>query len=190
MCSVFPCSSSLLLILILNLLLPLLLLFPRTRLPMLRLCHATQYFLCPTPLSWCSEPWFYGTLASSEPSEPWVYGTLGSSDSIGTLGSSDSSDSIGTLGSSENPPPSSSSSKEEGRGCFRVFVAGHMVLRLFLESYGTLVAVSAPLVMPMCDSDIPMNVPFTFCNKQPFPPPMYTDTYTYVHSLRYNHIHM
>jgi len=23
--------------------------------------------------------------------------------------------------------------------------------------------------MPMCDSDIPMNVPFTFRNKQPFP---------------------
>ena len=28
-------------------------------------------------------------------------------------------------------------------------------------------AVSAPLVMPLCDSDIPMNVPFTFRNKQP-----------------------
>jgi hypothetical protein len=50
-----------------------------------------------------------------------------------------------------------------------VFVAGRMVFRLFLESYGTLVTVSAPLVMPMCDSDIPMNVPFTFRNKQPFP---------------------
>ena len=58
----------------------------------------------------------------------------------------------------------------KGRGEFsRVFVAGRMVFRLFLESYGTLVTVSAPLVMPMCDSDIPMNVPFTFRNKQPFP---------------------
>jgi len=27
-----------------------------------------------------------------------------------------------------------------------------------------LVAVSAPLVMPLCDSDIPMNVPFTILN--------------------------
>ena len=34
---------------------------------------------------------------------------------------------------------------------------------------GTLVAVSAPLVMPIRDSDIPMNVPFTLRNKQPFP---------------------
>jgi hypothetical protein len=34
-------------------------------------------------------------------------------------------------------------------------------------SYGTLVAVSAPLVMPLHDSDILMNVPFTSCNKQP-----------------------
>jgi hypothetical protein len=47
-------------------------------------------------------------------------------------------------------------------GGFRMFVAGRMVLRLFLESHGTLVAVSAPLVMPLRDSDIPMNVPFTF----------------------------
>jgi hypothetical protein len=57
-------------------------------------------------------------------------------------------------------------------GGFRMFVAGRMVLRLFLESHGTLshlVAVSAPLVMPLRDSDIPMNVPFTFRNKQPFP---------------------
>jgi hypothetical protein len=37
------------------------------------------------------------------------------------------------------------------------------VLRLFLGSHGTLVAVSAPLMMPLRDSDIPMNVPFTFC---------------------------
>jgi hypothetical protein len=37
----------------------------------------------------------------------------------------------------------------------------------FLGSHGTLVAVSAPLMMPLHDSDIPMNVPFTFSNKQP-----------------------
>jgi hypothetical protein len=42
-----------------------------------------------------------------------------------------------------------------------------MLLRLFLGSHGTLVAVSAPFMMPLRDSDIPMNVPFTFCNKQP-----------------------
>jgi hypothetical protein len=29
--------------------------------------------------------------------------------------------------------------------------------------------VSAPLVMTLRDSDIPMNVPITFRNKQPFP---------------------
>jgi hypothetical protein len=50
--------------------------------------------------------------------------------------------------------------------------ASRMVLRLFLESYGTLTAVSAPLVMPLHfvslhNSDIPMNVPFTSRNKQP-----------------------
>jgi hypothetical protein len=48
-----------------------------------------------------------------------------------------------------------------------VFVAGRMVLQLSLGSHGTLVAVSAPLMMPLRDSDIPMNVPFTFRNKQP-----------------------
>jgi hypothetical protein len=57
----------------------------------------------------------------------------------------------------------------ESEGGFRMFVAGRMVLRLFVESHGTLVAVSAPLVMPLRDSDIPMNVPITFRNKQPFP---------------------
>jgi hypothetical protein len=57
-------------------------------------------------------------------SEPWVYGTLGSFDSISTLGSSDVR--------------------------VRMFVASRMILRLFLKSYGTLVAVSAPLVMPLC----------------------------------------
>ena len=42
----------------------------------------------------------------------------------------------------------------ESEGGFRTFVAGRMVLRLSLESHGTLVAVSAPLVMPLRDSDI------------------------------------
>jgi hypothetical protein len=37
----------------------------------------------------------------------------------------------------------------------------------FLGSHVMLVAVSAPLMMPLRDSDIPMNVPFTFSNKQP-----------------------
>ena len=50
-----------------------------------------------------------------------------------------------------------------------MFPAGRMVLRLFLGSHGTLVAVSAPFMMPLRDSDIPMNVPFTFSNK-PLPP--------------------
>ena len=42
---------------------------------------------------------------------------------------------------------------------------------LYMSRYrdGTLVAVSAPLVMPIRDSDIPMNVPFTLRNKQPLP---------------------
>jgi hypothetical protein len=46
-------------------------------------------------------------------------------------------------------------------------IASRLVPRIFLESYGTLVAVSAPLVMHFHDSDIRMNVPFTSCNKQP-----------------------
>ena len=45
-----------------------------------------------------------------------------------------------------------------------------MVLRFFLGSHRTLVAASAPFVMPLRDSDIPMNVPFTFSNKQPLTP--------------------
>ena len=52
--------------------------------------------------------------------------------------------------------------------CVDVY-CGRMVLRFFLGSHGTLVAVSAPLMMPLRDSDIPMNVPFTFSNKQPIP---------------------
>ena len=48
-----------------------------------------------------------------------------------------------------------------------MFVAGRTVLRpgLFLESYGTLVAVSVPLVVPLCDTEIPMKVTFAFRNK-------------------------
>ena len=38
-----------------------------------------------------------------------------------------------------------------------------------LHTHGTMVDVSAPFVMPMCDSDILMNVPLTSRNKQPFP---------------------
>jgi hypothetical protein len=45
--------------------------------------------------------------------------------------------------------------------------ASRLVLRIFLESYGTLVAVSAPLVMLLHDSDILMNVLFASCNKKP-----------------------
>ncbi len=66
-------------------------------------------------------------------------------------------------------------------------VASRMLVQIFLESYGTVaavsaplvmhvssssyhiqtrcgtvVALSAPLVMPLCDSHIPINVPFTF----------------------------
>ena len=60
--------------------------------------------------------------------------------------------------------------EEEEGGWVLVFFASRKVLRLFLlESYGALVAVSAPLVMPTCDSDILMNVPFPFRNKQPLP---------------------
>ena len=36
-----------------------------------------------------------------------------------------------------------------------------------LTRCGTLVALSAPLVMPLCDSHIPINVLFTFRDKQP-----------------------
>ena len=46
-------------------------------------------------------------------------------------------------------------------------VASRMLVQIFLESYGTVAAVSAPLVMPLCDSHIPINVPFTFRDKQP-----------------------
>ena len=52
--------------------------------------------------------------------------------------------------------------------------ASRMVLWLFVESYGTLAAVSVPLVMPLHDPDIPMNVPITFRNKQPVPKTVWT----------------
>jgi hypothetical protein len=45
------------------------------------------------------------------------------------------------------------------------FYTSRMVLQV--ESYGKLVAVSAPFVMHLRDSDIRMNVPITCCNKQP-----------------------
>ena len=48
-----------------------------------------------------------------------------------------------------------------------IFAAGRMVLRFFHGSHGTLVAASAPFMMPPRDSDIPMNVPSTIRNKQP-----------------------
>jgi len=79
-------------------------------------------------------------------SEFWVYGILASwVFGFSTLGSSDLRLSVW------------------------MFAEGRMVLRVFLGSHGMLVAVSASLMMPLPDSDIPMNVPFTFSNKQPLP---------------------
>jgi len=93
-----------------------------------------------------SEFWVDGILASWVFGCPdsWVYCTPGSSDSSAHL---------------------------DLRLSVWMFAAGRMVLLFFLGSHGTLVAVSAPFMMPLRDSDIPMNVPFTFCNKQPFTPP-------------------
>jgi hypothetical protein len=48
--------------------------------------------------------------------------------------------------------------------CGKCVFASRKVLWLVLESYGTLEAVSAALVMPLHDSDISINVPFTFYN--------------------------
>jgi hypothetical protein len=89
-----------------------------------------------------SELWVYGILASWVFGCPdsWVYCNPGSSDSSAHL---------------------------DLRLSVWMFTAGRMVLRVFLGSHGTLVAVSAPFMMPLRDSDIPMNVPFTFSNKQP-----------------------
>ena len=90
----------------------------------------------------CLELWVYCILASWVFGCPdsWVYCTLGSSDSSAHL---------------------------DLRLSVWMFAAVRMVLRVFLGSHGTLVAVSAPFMMPLHDSDIPMNVPFTFSNKQP-----------------------
>jgi hypothetical protein len=56
-------------------------------------------------------------------------------------------------------------------GCSEPWFYGYLGVRnfgrLFLGSHGTLVAVSAPFMMPLRDSDIPMNVPFTFRNQPP-----------------------
>ena len=52
-------------------------------------------------------------------------------------------------------------------------VSAPLVMHVSSSSYhiltrcGTVVALSAPLVMPLCDSHIPINVPFTFRDKQP-----------------------
>ena len=116
----------------------------------------------------CSEPWFSGILASPLSgcsdlwasllggSELWVYGILAS----WVFGCPDSWVYC-------NPGSSDSSAHLDLRLSVWMFAAGRMVLRVFLGSHGTLVAVSAPLMMPLRDSDIPMNVPFTFSNKQP-----------------------
>jgi len=45
----------------------------------------------------------------------------------------------------------------------------HTPLTLAVVGLFGLSTVSAPLVMPLRDWDIPMNVPFTLRNKQPFP---------------------
>jgi len=94
----------------------------------------------------CSEPWVYGTLGS--------YSTLGSSDSIGHPWI------LGLFGSYWHPwtlgkPPSlllllkwrlgGGGGGERGR--VRAFVASRMLVQIFLESYGTVAAVSAPLVL-------------------------------------------
>jgi hypothetical protein len=78
----------------------------------------------------------------------WYFGTRG----LWYLWIFGSSDSSGTSG------------KQKSR--FLRF-ASRLVLRIFLELYGTLVSVSAQLVMPLHDSDILTNIPFTSCNKQP-----------------------
>ena len=92
-----------------------------------------------------SELWVYGILASWVFGCPdsWVYCTPGSSDSSAHL---------------------------DLRLSVWMFAAGRMVLRFLMRSHGTLVAVSAPFMMPLLrDSDIPMNVPFTLIvNKQSF----------------------
>ena len=74
-----------------------------------------------SPFSGCLDPW--ASLLGG--SEFWVYGILASwVFGFSTLGSSDLRLSVW------------------------MFAAGRMVLRVFLGSHGTLVAVSAPLMMP------------------------------------------
>ena len=68
------------------------------------------------------------------------------------------------------PLASDSSAHLDLRLSVWMFTAGSMVLRFFLGSHGTLVAASAPFMMPLCDSDIPMNVLFTLRNKPPLTP--------------------
>ena len=99
----------------------------------------------------CSEFWVYGILASwvFGCSDSWVYCTPGSSDSSAHL---------------------------DLQLSVWMFTAGRMGLRFFLGSHGTLVAVSAPFMMPLRDSDIPMNVPFTLRNKQPLTPSITRET--------------
>ena len=74
-----------------------------------------------------SELWVYGILASWVFGCPdsWVYCNPGSSDSSAHL---------------------------DLRRSVWMFTAGRMVLLFFLGSHGTLVAVSAPLLMPLRDS--------------------------------------
>jgi hypothetical protein len=128
-----------------------------------------------------SEPWFYCTLESSE---SWFYGFYGFMVPLdlrtlrillaplvlrgvplpppphpGGMERGEG-DSPGGRGGRQNPRGS--------LGCLLrvVWFFGYFLSRMAR----TLVAVSAPLVMPLRDSDIPMKVPFTFRNKQSFPP--------------------
>jgi hypothetical protein len=68
------------------------------------------------------------------------------------------------------PLASDSSAHLDLRRSVWMFTAGRMVLLFFLGSHGTLVAASEQFMMDLRDSDIPMNVPFTLCNKQPLTP--------------------
>jgi len=112
-------------------------------------------FILASPFSGCSDLW--ASLLGG--SELWVYGILAS----WVFGCPDSWVYC-------NPGSSDSSAHLDLRLSVWMFAAGRMVLRVFLGSHGTLVAVSAPFMMPLRDSDIPMNVPFTFSNKQPLHP--------------------
>ena len=137
----------------------------------------------------CGNTWVFGTLGLRYPwifgfyRHPWIFGLFGSYWHPWTLGKPPSlllpKWRLGGGGGGE-------------RGRVRAFVASRMLVQIFLESYGTVaavsaplvmhvssssyhiltrcgtvVALSAPLVMPLCDSHIPINVPFTFRDKQP-----------------------